>query len=74
MRGLFLLMGLTSGGDLLAQKEGYVWAFGANAGLDFNTLPANPATINTAGNSIEGTGSICDGAGNLLFYTNGLTV
>ncbi len=59
---------------LFAQKEGYVWALGSRAGLDFNTIPPQPirTAINEFSNStIEGCASVCDAAGRLLFYTNG---
>jgi len=58
---------------LHAQKEGAVWYFGQNAGLDFNKYYPTPLTggkINTR----EGVASICDKDGNLLFYTDGQTV
>ncbi|NUQ24050.1 MAG: hypothetical protein HUU34_08860 [Saprospiraceae bacterium] len=53
------------------------WVFGRNAGLDFSTAnTANPPTP-TSGfmiNTFEGCASISDANGNLLFYTDGLTV
>lgn len=49
-----------------------VWAFGDKAGLDFNTLPPTP--IQTAINTREGSASICDANGQLLFYTDGFSV
>lgn len=53
-----------------AQGEQNVWIFGDKAGLDFN-----PATVTPIGNNLtqgyEGTASICDASGQLLFYTNG---
>jgi hypothetical protein len=57
----------------LAQKEGNIWYFGQNAGLDFNS--GSPVAL-TDGmlNSIEGCASICDANGDLLFYTDGMTV
>ena len=47
-----------------------IWHFGFKAGLDFNQ---SPVSADTSGNlvSIEGSSSICDSSGNLLFYTNG---
>ena len=60
------------GGDnVFGQKENYVWYFGDNAGIDFNSgipvaLPYNPMI------QLEGCATISDGNGNLLFYTNGL--
>jgi hypothetical protein len=57
----------------LAQKEGNVWYFGENAGLDFNS--GSPVAL-TDGmlNTDEGCASICDANGSLLFYTDGMTV
>lgn len=57
-----------------AQKEAYFWHFGDYAGIDFNS-GAPVAITNSALSSIEGTSSFSDGAtGNLLFYTDGITV
>ncbi len=69
--GLFLLQAAP------AQKRYNVWAFGANAGLDFNTSP--PTVLDTTNASAVGNtdpyyvSSICDRQGNLLFYTDGFT-
>ena len=60
-------------GELLAQKEHYVWYFGNQAGLDFNS-GAPVALTNSAMNQHEGCSSISDGNGNLLFYTDGISV
>src|SRR5690606_35704508 len=43
-----------------------VWAFGRNAGLDFNN--GGPVPIQTAINSVEGCASVADSTGQLLFY------
>jgi hypothetical protein len=49
------------------------WYFGANAGLNFNINP--PASlIGGLTNGPDNTTSISDASGNLLFYTNGITV
>jgi PKD repeat protein len=50
-----------------------VWRFGQGAGLDFNSgspvaLPAGPMS------TFESSSSICDNQGQLLFYTDGVTV
>ncbi len=49
------------------------WYFGDSAGLSFTT---DPPTVLTDGvmNAGEGCSTISDTAGNLLFYTNGVTV
>ncbi len=56
---------------VLAQEEN-VWAFGSEAGLDFNssTVTAFQSSIN----SPEGIASVCDAKGKLLFYTDGTFV
>lgn len=54
-----------------AQYEN-IWAFGANAGIDFNKNP--PQAIETAISTSEGSAAICDASGQLLFYTDGTTV
>ena len=58
---------------LLAQKEGNIWYFGEYAGLDFNG--GSPVVLMDGMlNTLEGCASICDANGNLLFYTDGMTV
>ena len=56
-----------------SQKEGNIWYFGFNAGIDFNS-GAPVALTNGALRSNEGTASICDEMGGLLFYTDGVWV
>jgi len=56
-----------------AQNEGNIWYFGENAGLDFNSgfpVALTDGQINTN----EGCASIADNNGDLLFYTDGMTV
>jgi hypothetical protein len=55
-----------------AQNEGAKWFFGEYAGLDFMTTP--PTILTGSMVTQEGCSSISDGAGNLLFYTDGSTV
>jgi hypothetical protein len=59
--------------NLHAQLETQKWYFGNQAGLDFST---NPPTVLTNGmlNTSEGCATLSDAAGNLLFYTDGVTV
>lgn len=54
----------------LAQKEGNIWHFGLGAALDFNSGTSVPTTP-SAMMSFEGSASIADANGNLLFYSNG---
>ncbi|MCC6369710.1 MAG: T9SS type A sorting domain-containing protein [Bacteroidia bacterium] len=58
---------------ITAQNEAQKWYFGNQAGLDFAT---NPPTVLTNGmmTTAEGCASISDANGNLLFYTDGITV
>ncbi len=56
---------------VFAQFEN-VWAFGKGAGLDFNS--GHPIPIATSMDGYEGCASVCDAAGNLLFYTNSIKV
>ena len=56
-----------------AQKETAVWYFGYGCGLDFNYNP--PKVLNDGAiATLEGNSSICDSNGNLLFYTDGVSV
>ncbi len=56
-----------------AQKEYNMWYFGRYAGLNFNTIP--PSSISDSRMiARESSTSMCDSAGNLLFYTNGDTI
>ncbi len=71
LRSLWLLMAL------FCYRHGHcqydqVWAFGVNAGLDFNGNPPRPLT--TAITTSEGSASVCDSNGRLLFYTEGSQV
>jgi len=57
------------------QKENNNWCFGSNAGLDFNNgtqVPFQSAFFLSG--ALEGVSGISDASGNLLFYTNGITV
>ena len=56
---------------VLAQKEGNIWYFGFNAGLNFNG--GKPVAVTTSAMSTpEGCSSIADANGKLLFYTDGI--
>ena len=58
--------------NTFSQKEANFWFFGESAGLDFSTNP--PTVISGALTTDEGSASISDADGNLLFYTDGTTV
>ncbi len=67
---LFFLMGAIS---TFAQNEVNIWYFGYKAGLDFNEeIPR--VVLNSDMDAHEGSASICDVNGNLLFYSNGETI
>ncbi|HFS68152.1 MAG TPA: hypothetical protein ENK67_08060, partial [Flavobacteriia bacterium] len=66
----FILLGISS---INAQNQADNWFFGDHAGLNFST--GNPVPI-TGGalSTVEGCSSFSDENGNLLFYTDGITV
>ena len=56
-----------------AQKEGNIWCFGDNVGLDFNS--GSPVFFSgVAMAQWEGVSSIANANGELLFYSDGITV
>ncbi len=55
----------------VAQYEN-IWVFGTRTGLNFNG--AGPVSLTTAINSSEASASVCDRNGQLLFYTDGVSV
>lgn len=67
---LLLIIGYQSG---FGQKEGNIWYFGLNAGLDFNS-GVLVALTDSQMSTEEGCASISDCDGLLLFYTDGITV
>lgn len=54
-------------------QEDNIWYFGGNAGLDFNNGAPVPLTDGQL-NTLEGCASIAGPTGDLLFYTDGVTV
>jgi hypothetical protein len=73
----FAMLLLVATSQVSGQGQANIWYFGSKAGINFNTVPA---TILTNGSldaeNVEGEGyaSISDENGNLLFYTDGVTV
>ncbi|AMC10449.1 hypothetical protein Lupro_03915 [Lutibacter profundi] len=58
---------------LASQNEAAIWYFGNQAGLDFNSgVPV--VLTNGQLDTYEGCASISDSSGNLLFYTDGVSV
>ncbi|HUR32036.1 MAG TPA: hypothetical protein VMZ69_11440, partial [Saprospiraceae bacterium] len=68
---IILLFLFGSNASLHAQKSNNFWYFGNNAGINFNSSP--PTALSGSLSTLEGTSSISDPDGNLLFYTNGAT-
>ena len=67
---LFIVCFKTTG---YSQNQNKIWYFGDHAGLDFNS--GTPVALtNSALFTNEGCSSISDNNGNLLFYTDGITV
>src|SRR6187402_844138 len=58
---------------VFSQNETTKWYFGNKAALDFMTSPPTPLA-NSSLHSVEGSASIADAMGNLLFYTNSDTI
>ena len=56
-----------------AQQQGNIWYFGRNAGLDFNS--GTPVALTDGQiDTYEGCATIADQNGQLLFYTDGISV
>ncbi len=74
MRSLFILiLSFTLSISVFSQGEYNIWYFGNFAGMDFNG-GAPVALTNGSLNTNEGSSSISDAGGNLLFYTDGISV
>jgi gliding motility-associated-like protein len=58
---------------LIQDQRANIWYFGSNAGIDFNPLPENPPApiSNPVMNAPEGTATISDRNGQVIFYTDG---
>jgi gliding motility-associated-like protein len=69
----FLLVLILSTASILCAQRNNIWYFGRKAGLDFSSGTPKPLH-NSAMDTEEGCASVCDDNGDLLFYTNGLTV
>jgi len=70
---LLLAFGILITIPAFAQKEANIWCFGSHVGLDFNS--GSPVFFaGSAMDQWEGCSSIADPNGNLLFYTDGISV
>ena len=79
VRFLFLFVFVSA--SAYGQKQGNIWYFGDGYGLDFNTTPPTlledgqtAPSVACGDLHIEGTASIADSSGSLLFYTDGQTI
>ena len=70
---LLLLPTVLCFGFSFSQKQNNIWYFGDNAGVDFAS--GSPVAL-TNGQTMttEGTSTVSDNNGNLMFYTDGVTV
>jgi gliding motility-associated-like protein len=66
---LFLLVAVNA----WSQNQANWWFFGTNAGIDFNGGSPTPNNVGQL-DTIEGCSAISDACGDLLFYTDGITV
>jgi len=56
----------------LQEQRANIWYFGNHAGIDFNPLPNPPVPLNnSAMDAPEGTSTISDRNGKVIFYTDG---
>lgn len=71
LTALFLLY-INSAFSQYYTNQNKVWAYGNHAGVNFTS--GKPVAFASAINTSEGSTSVSDAAGNLLFYTDGKTV
>lgn len=75
MKKIFLVLSLTLCAQLWAQNQAANWYFGYGAGVKFDVASGTVASVNNGNLSTnEGSTSISDENGNLLFYTDGSIV
>ncbi len=58
-------------------QQNNIWYFGSGAGISFKGAASGVLPVSYNGNGMkatEGCATICDAAGNLLFYSNGATI
>ncbi len=73
MKHLFTIVILLFCSLCFSQNEANIWYFGNNAGLDFNS--GSPVALTDGQlSTLEGCSTISDSGGNLLFYSDGVTV
>jgi hypothetical protein len=73
MKILLNLIAVLIANSIFSQGQFNNWYFGTNAGLTFSS--GSPVALtNGQTSTIEGVATISDASGNLLFYTDGITV
>ena len=73
MNKFFTFLLFTLSLSIYAQGEANIWYFGDRAGLDFNS--GTPVALtNGILTTVEGCATVSNGAGQLLFYTDGVSV
>lgn len=73
MKKILYLCFLILSFGLYSQNQANIWYFGYNAGLDFGS--GSPvALLDGQIHTTEGCATLSDSSGNLLFYTDGITV
>ena len=70
---IFLFLFTTNTIAIYSQGEANNWYFGQNAGISFNTTPPSALTDGEI-DTLEGCTTISDATGQLLFYTDGITI
>jgi hypothetical protein len=70
---LFTILLKISAIPLIAQHEADNWYFGLNAAINFATVPPSIVTGSLMA-AVEGCASLSDHAGNLLFYSDGVSI
>lgn len=71
---LFSVLWILFASSVFSQNEASVWYFGRNAGIKFNSNGTVTALTDGQLNTMEGSATISDTNGDLLFYTDGITV
>lgn len=74
-RLIICILLLSTSLSVIAQKEAFYWYFGQKAGIRFQDDGSDPVAVLDGNISTnEGCATISDMEGNLLFYTDGVTV
>jgi len=75
MKKLFFYFFIFCAFNLIAKNQYNNWFFGFNSAITFNTNDGNPKSLDSSLiYTLEGSSSISDKNGNLLFYTDGQTI